>query len=141
MRTAAPTAISLAVGLVLLPGCSLLRLAAPEPVQSVGQACANVDNKKLAAVVKTLEKSVGGTSPKAAGNAFDTFTTVFEAGIEKVENPTVKVQAQLTSIAMRNFAAELRTFKPDRAHASHLKDDLEDVKKQVTKLDELCGWG
>lgn len=139
MRTAASTAISLAASLVLLPGCSLLRLTASEPAQSVGQACASFDNEKLAAAVKTLEKSVGGRSAKAAGKAFDTFSAVFETDIEKVENPTVKVQAQLTSIAMRNVAAELRTYKPNQTHARHLKDDYEDLKKQVTKLNTLCG--
>lgn len=133
------TLIGLVVGCVLLSGCSVLKLAITPPEQPVSAACLAFDNKSLASAMKTLEKKAE-SSPKTAAKAFDAFTTVFEAGIVNVENTAVKTRAQLTSIAMRNLAAELRTFKPDQAHRNALKDDLTKLKTQTTKLSELCGW-
>ncbi|PKQ24662.1 MAG: hypothetical protein CVT65_01665 [Actinobacteria bacterium HGW-Actinobacteria-5] len=133
-------AAALVAGSVLLSGCSVLGLA-PETHQSVVEACATFDNKKLAAAGKTLEKAAtGSVSPKAAGSAIDSFTKVFEDRIDEVENPDVQLRAQLASISMRNFGAELRTFKPTQRHRDAVKADFAELKRQLTKLSKLCEW-
>jgi len=131
-------AAGLVAGSVLLSGCAVLGFAAT-PEQSVAEACASFDGKKMNAALKTLRKSAPkGSSLKTLAKAADTFTTVLEDGIAKVENPTVKMRAQMTSIALRNVAAEFRTFKPNRTHLDHLKADIDDLTRQSDKLQKLC---
>lgn len=137
MLTAARTAVSLVAGLVLLPGCAALELAVSDPEQSVTEACAVFDNHEFLAEAAALKKVKSG-SPKAALKTMDAFATTFEATIEKVKNPDVKVQAQLASIALRNFTAEIRAYQPTHAHQESLKADLETLEKRFNKLDELC---
>ncbi|MCB0913719.1 MAG: hypothetical protein KDB60_19105 [Propionibacteriaceae bacterium] len=141
MPVTSRTLVGLVASSVLLSGCSVLKAAVSPPQQSVADACAVLDSKRLSAAGKALDKAASGSfEPKAAAKAFDSFTTVLEAAITKVDNTEVKTRAQLASIAARNFAAELRTFKSDQTHLRNLKDDLESVKKQTTKLQKLCGW-
>ncbi len=141
MRIAGPAALSLVVGLSLLSGCSVLKAAIAPTEQPVAEACAVLDSRELAAAMKPIVKAMNGAdTPKSASKTFDEFAKTFEASIEEVENPRVKTQAQLTSIAVRNLAAEFRTFKPTRQHRDSTKEDLDTVQKEAGKLADLCDW-
>ncbi|MCB0911345.1 MAG: hypothetical protein KDB60_07005 [Propionibacteriaceae bacterium] len=133
--------VGLVASSVLLSGCSVLKAAVSPPEQSVADACASFGTPKVInAVISFSQDAKNARTGKELGKALDSLATPLEAATRKVENQKVKVQTEMTTIALRNFAAEARRFKPTAKNRSAVLDDAATAEKQLKKLADLCTW-
>ncbi len=151
MRSLARSALGLALGLLLLTGCSALGGLIPgvspsTPAatgaasgQSAKAACAALGTV-ISEAATTLPKSFAdaGSDPEKAVKALTTFAKKFGKAVATVDNPQVRAQAQSTLDALNQLVDAADAVSRDASKAAGLAAAFGGVQQQLAAIGSLC---
>ena len=158
MRSLARRSVGLALGCVLLSGCSAIGDVLPGTApttaptaasttagatgQSVGEACAALGSTLIGAAGK-LESAFSDLDghPARAMKKFTAFTNSLRAALKKVDNAQVKAQGRLTLNALDKLIRTVEKATTNPARATAVEGAFNDVRSQVTAMVVLCAAG